>query len=135
MKGIYGRRRYLETKEKLGKCRRFSQGVQGRIWRRNTKSGEKDLWEDHRGELPRRYRAKMLYGWDNKRFDREYWGQLERNWLRWKGRARLERIKEEEDKEEKDKESRIEEWNEEDELGNLWALTTNCRRNSWDKNS
>jgi len=60
---------------------------------------------------------------------------LERNWLRWKGRARLERIKEEEDKEEKDKESRIEEWNEEDELGNLWALTTNCRRNSWDKNS
>jgi len=45
---------------------------------------------------------------------------LERNWLRWKGRARLERIKEEEDKEEKDKESRIEEWNEEDELGNLW---------------
>ena len=132
MKGIYGRRRYLETKEKLGKCRRFSQGVQGRIWRRNTKSGEKNLWEDHRGELPRRYRAKMLYGWDNKRFDREYWGQLERNWLRWKGRARLERIKE---KEEKDKESRIEEWNEEDELGNLWALTTNCRRNSWDKNS
>jgi len=42
---------------------------------------------------------------------------LERNWLRWKGRARLERIKE---KEEKDKESRIEEWDEEDELGNLW---------------
>jgi len=23
--------------------------------------------------------AKMLYGWDDKRFDWEYWGQLERN--------------------------------------------------------
>jgi len=26
-----------------------------------------------------KYMAKMLYGWDDRRFDEEYWGQLERN--------------------------------------------------------
>jgi len=30
--------------------------------------------EDRKGELPGRYTAKMLYGWDDKRFDKEYWG-------------------------------------------------------------
>jgi len=30
-------------------------------------------------ELPGRYTAKMLYGWDDKRFDQEYWEQLKRN--------------------------------------------------------
>ena len=28
--------------------------------------------EFKRGELPRRYMAKLLYGWDNKKFDEEY---------------------------------------------------------------
>jgi len=28
--------------------------------------------ENRKGELPGRYTAKMLYGWDNKRFDEEY---------------------------------------------------------------
>ena len=52
----------------------------------------------------------MLYSQDNKRFDREYWEQLKQNWLRQKGKTRLERIEE----------SRIEEWNKEEEIGNLW---------------
>jgi len=30
-------------------------------------------------ELPGRYTAKMLYGWDDKRFDQEYWERLKRN--------------------------------------------------------
>jgi len=30
--------------------------------------------ENRRGELPGRYIAKMLYRWDDKRFDKEYWG-------------------------------------------------------------
>jgi len=33
--------------------------------RRNNK-------EDKKGELPNRYIAKMLYGWNDKRFDEEY---------------------------------------------------------------
>ena len=41
---------------------------------------KKNLKEDHKGELPGRYIAKLLYGWDDRKFDREYWGRLERNW-------------------------------------------------------
>jgi len=37
--------------------------------------------EFRRGELPGRYIAKLLYGWDDKNFDEEY---LEKNWNRWK---------------------------------------------------
>ena len=32
-----------------------------------------------RGELPRKYMAKMLYGWDNEKFEEEYLRKLERN--------------------------------------------------------
>jgi len=39
-----------------------------------------------RGELPGKFTAKMLYGWSDKRYDQEYWGRLERNWKRWKGK-------------------------------------------------
>jgi len=31
-------------------------------------------------ELPGRYTAKLLYGWGNKKYDREYWKQMEENW-------------------------------------------------------
>jgi len=35
-----------------------------------------------KGELPERFTAKKLFGW----YDQEYWGRLERNWKRWKGK-------------------------------------------------
>ena len=35
-----------------------------------------------REELPGRYMAKLLYGWDDKKFDEEYLKKLERNWNR-----------------------------------------------------
>jgi len=38
-----------------------------------------------RSELSGRYTAKMLYGWDNGRFEKEYLEKLERNWRKWKG--------------------------------------------------
>ena len=40
--------------------------------------------EFKRGKLPGRYTAKLLYGWDDKKFDEEYLKKLERNWNRWK---------------------------------------------------
>ena len=40
--------------------------------------------EFKRGELLGRYTAKLLYGWDDKKFDEEYLKKLERNWNRWK---------------------------------------------------
>jgi len=39
-----------------------------------------------RGELPGRFTAKKLFGWLDKQYDQEYWGRLERNWRRWKGK-------------------------------------------------
>jgi len=40
--------------------------------------------EFKRGELLERYTAKLLYGWDDTKFDKEYLKKLERNWNRWK---------------------------------------------------
>jgi len=73
-----------------------------------------------RGELPGRFTAKTLYGWLDKRYDQEYWGRLERNWRRWKGKrlARRETMKTISKEEEK---SGVREWTEEDEdeMGNM----------------
>jgi len=40
--------------------------------------------EFRRGDLPGKYIVKLLYGWDDKKFDEEYLKKLERNWNRWK---------------------------------------------------
>ena len=71
------------------------------------------------GELSGKFMAKMLYGWSDKRYDQEYWGRLERNWRRWKGkkpvrRGTMKTILKEEKETEKEK-SGIREWVEEDE--------------------
>ena len=76
-------------------------GEIGRVRKRRNRK------EDRREELLGRYMAKILYGWDDKRFDEEYWGWLERNWNKWKGKGK-ERIDKEEEKE-KFKKERIEE--------------------------
>jgi len=39
--------------------------------------------EEHR-KIPRRFTAKLLYGWDNQKFNWEYLKKLERNWKKWK---------------------------------------------------
>jgi len=38
---------------------------------------EKDF---RRGELPGKFMAKMLYRWDDRKFEKEYLRKLERNW-------------------------------------------------------
>jgi len=40
--------------------------------------------EFRRSELPGKYTAKLLFRWDNKKFENEYLKKLERNWNRWK---------------------------------------------------
>jgi len=59
------------------------------IWRiRMKKDKEMKLNPEaekfRRGELPERFTVKLLYGWDDKKFDEEYLKKLERNWNRWK---------------------------------------------------
>ena len=41
-----------------------------------------EVEEFKRGKLPGRYTAKLLYGWDDKKFDEEYLKKLEKNWNR-----------------------------------------------------
>ena len=89
-------------------------GEIGRVRKRRNRK------EDRREELLGRYMTKILYGWDDKRFDEEYWGWLERNWNKWKGKGK-ERIDKEEEKE-KFKKERIEEWNKDDEMGKMGDL-------------
>jgi len=37
-----------------------------------------------KSKLPERYTAKLLFGWNNRKFKNEYSKKLERNWQRWK---------------------------------------------------
>jgi len=76
------------------------------------------------GELLGKFMAKMLYGLSDKRYDQEYWGRLERNWRRWKGKKLVKRgtmktIPEE--KETEEEKSGVRKWTEEDndEMGNM----------------
>ena len=45
-----------------------------------------EMKEFKRGELPEKYIAKLLYGWDDKKFDEEYLKKLKKNWNRWKNK-------------------------------------------------
>ena len=81
-----------------------------------------------RRELPGRFTAKKLYGWSDKQYNQEYWGRMERNWRRWKGkklvrRGTMKTILEEEEEVEEEK-SGVREWTEEDEdeMGNMVDL-------------
>ena len=85
----------------------------------------------NQGELPGRYTAKALFGWSDKRYDREYWSRIDRNWRKWKGtrplrQRKLETIREEQEESEVVKGyqgGKIEEWDEEEEMGNMRDTT------------
>ena len=57
---------------------------EGRIGVEVRRQVEKRKVEDRRVELPGRYMAKLLYGWDDRKFEAEYLRKLEKNWQRWK---------------------------------------------------
>jgi len=57
---------------------------EGRIGAEVRRQVEKRKVEDRRVELPGRYMAKLLYGWDDRKFEAEYLRKLEKNWQRWK---------------------------------------------------
>ena len=40
--------------------------------------------EYRRMELPGKYMAKLLYGWNDRKFEEEYLNKLEKNWKKWK---------------------------------------------------
>jgi len=80
---------------------------------------DQDYW---RGGFPGRYAARRLFGWSDGEYDRRYWQRLERNWKQWKNvkpagreKGRLTAVREVVEEEG----GKIEEWNEEEEMGNV----------------
>jgi len=90
----------------------------------NVRRQEKEEGTFQREELPGRFTAKKLFGWTDKKYDKEYWARLERNWRQWKGergkgQRTIEMIKKEEEGVEQEN-SGIREWIEEDDnIGNM----------------
>ena len=102
-------------KNVMEKVEKFEKGrFEEEIRRIRMKKGKEirlnpEAEEFKRGELPGRYMAKLLYGWDDKKFDEEYLNKLEKNWNRWKNNRR------EGEKEYMKKLEESLEWNEKDE--------------------
>jgi len=77
-------------KNMMEKIEEFEKGrFEEEIWRIRIKKEREmklnpEAKEFRRGELLGKYIVKLLYGWDDKKFDEEYLKKLERNWNRWK---------------------------------------------------
>ena len=73
-------------KNARGKIEKFEkERFEKEIQRIRLKKGKEiklnpEVEEFKRGELPGRYMAKLLYGWDDKKFDEEYLKKLKRHW-------------------------------------------------------
>jgi len=66
----------------FGKCKRISGRIQKKISievRRQEKLDKAEEKDFRRRELPGKYMAKILYRWDNRKFESEYFKKLERN--------------------------------------------------------
>jgi len=113
-----------EGKENLENAKEVVEEFAKEYWQdmEDVRRQEREERTFRRGELPGRLTVKKLFGWLNKRYDKEYWERLEWNWKRWKGgkeRQTLETIEEEEEIEQKNLE--IKEWTKENkkEMGNM----------------
>ena len=123
IEGLHSRKWYMGRNRKLGKYKGVGRRVWKRIWKRrkeNKKTGKESYKEKNeywKGIFPRRFTARKLYGLDNKKYDREYWNRMEKNWKEIKPlkKRKLEMIEEEK----KYQGGKIEEWNKEDEIGKM----------------
>ena len=74
-------------KEELGNVKEvlveFKERIEVEV-RRQEKIDRAEKRDFRRGELPEKFMARILYGWDNGKFEKEYLKKLERNWRRWK---------------------------------------------------
>jgi len=70
-----------EKKEDLENAKEFVDEFKVRL---NVEVRRQEWEEYKRSELPGRYTARLLYGWDDGKFEVEYLRKLEGNWRRWK---------------------------------------------------
>ena len=74
-----------ERREDLGNRKAVLEDLEGRMEaeiRRQEKLDRAEERDFRRGELPEKFMARMLYGWDDRKFEEEYLKKLERNWRR-----------------------------------------------------
>ena len=76
-----------ERKENLKNVGEALEEFEGRMnteIRRQEKIDMAEKRDFRRGELLGKFTAKMLYGWDDGKFEEKHLKKLERNWRRWK---------------------------------------------------
>ena len=76
-----------KRKENLKNAEELIEEFEGRMNAEVRRQEKIDMVEERdfrRGELPEKFTAKILYGWDDGKFEKEYLRKLERNWRRWK---------------------------------------------------
>ena len=86
-KGLTAERDTWERKENLKNAEEALEEFEGRMSvevRRQERINMVEERDFRRGELPGKFTARMLYGWDDRKFEKEYLKKLERNWRRWK---------------------------------------------------
>ena len=80
-KGFMAKNDTWEKKEDLENAKELVDEFEERL---NMKVRQQEWEEYKRSKLLGRYTARLLYGWDNRKFEAEYLRKLERNWRRWK---------------------------------------------------
>jgi len=74
-----------EKEGNLGNARKAVEDYEREYKKTVRRIREREDGAYSRSELPGRYTAKVLYRWDDGRFEKEYLEKLERNWRKWKG--------------------------------------------------
>ena len=78
-KGLTVENNIWEKKENLENTKKLVDEFKGRL----KVEVRQQEWEEYkRSELPGRYMARVLYGWDDGKFEAEYLRKLDRNWRR-----------------------------------------------------
>ena len=86
-KGFTAEHDIWEREENLGNTRKAIEKFKKRMSVEVRRQEKLDMMEKknfRKEELLKKYMAKMLYGWDNGKFEKEYLRKLERNWQKWK---------------------------------------------------
>ena len=86
-KGFMAENNIWEKEEDLENAKELVDEFEGRLnveVRRQEKLDTAEKKNFRREELPGRFMAKMLYRWDDGKFEEEYLRKLERNWRKWK---------------------------------------------------
>ena len=77
----------MEKEEGFGNTRKAVEEFERRMSAEVKRQEKLDMMEEkdfRKGKLLEKYTTKMLYGWDDGKFEEKYLRKLERNWQKWK---------------------------------------------------